>query len=70
MATLTKQQAAKVRASIDPAVHYLYRLVRRMEEVGFAPDDPLYVAAREAWQAVVRLSGRLGCVAAGIDHRA
>lgn len=45
---LTTDQAARIRASLVPALGYLARLCRRMELAGFAPQDKLYGLASRA----------------------
>jgi hypothetical protein len=38
-------QAERMRDQLGPALRYVHRLVRRMEQRGFPPDDKLYQAA-------------------------
>lgn len=52
---LTTEQAARMRASLIPALGYLGRLCRRMEQKGFAPDDKLYGLATKANDAMQHL---------------
>jgi hypothetical protein len=40
---VTKAQAAKIGEALFPPTNYLVRLRKRMEQLGFPFDDPLYV---------------------------
>jgi hypothetical protein len=48
-------QARQIRATLRPALGYLSRLKRRMENRGFPPDDKLYVAVAAAYDALYGL---------------
>ena len=65
---LTAEQASKLYEALFPHVNYLLRLKKRMEELRFAEDDPLVIAATRAYQAAWELrqeahrrSVRMGC---------
>jgi len=49
-------QAHVIGQALFPHVNYLYRLRRRMEQVGFKPGDPLFREVAEAYDAVQKLS--------------
>jgi hypothetical protein len=49
-------QAGKVKEAVGPMVGYLYRLLRRMEKVGFGRADRLYDLATQAYDALHALS--------------
>jgi hypothetical protein len=51
---VTKEQAKKLSRGLYPVQNYLYRLRRRMEQVGFPPTDPLYALVDAAYDAVQR----------------
>ena len=53
---LTPAQAAIVNKSIRRLLNYLYRLMSRMEKVGFKPDDPVFVKVKAAYDAVFDLT--------------
>ena len=38
--------------TVRPMLGYVYRLARRMQHMGWHPDDPLYVAAWESYYAL------------------
>jgi hypothetical protein len=48
-------QAAKISTALFPATNYLVRLRRRMEQLGFPPNDTLYLLVCTAHEAVNRL---------------
>ena len=52
---VTKGQAKKLSQGLYPVQNYLYRLRRRMEQVGFPLTDPLYALVDAAYDAVHRL---------------
>jgi hypothetical protein len=65
---LTADQASRLYEALFPHVNYLLRLKKRLEELRFAEDDPLLVAATKAYDAVCELrheahrrSVRMGC---------
>lgn len=65
---LTLAQASKLYAALFPHVNYLLRLRKRMEDLRFDRDDPLYIAVDAAYDAVWRLrqqahglSTQIGC---------
>jgi hypothetical protein len=65
---LTAEQASRLYEALFPHVNYLLRLKKRLEELRFADDDPLLVAATKAYQAAWELrqeahrrSVRMGC---------
>ncbi len=49
-------QAAAIGETVGPMLGYLIRLLRRMEKVGFPPNDPLFQCVKKAWDAVYSLS--------------
>ena len=53
---LTPAQAAIVNKSIRRHLNYLYRLMSRMNRVGFKPNDPLIVKVKAAYDALFDLS--------------
>jgi hypothetical protein len=48
-------QATRIYQALWPALNYLFRLRTRMEEVGFRPDDPLYLLVAKAYDAMHHL---------------
>ena len=56
---LTPEQVAALTASVRRQLRYLGKLRDRMNQQGFPPDDPLYVAATGAFNAVHALSVEL-----------
>lgn len=65
---LTAEQASELYGGLFRHVNYLLRLKRRMEDLRFPHDDPLYVAATAAYDAAWRLrqqvhglSTQMGC---------
>ena len=52
----TKEQAKKLSRGLYPVQNYLYRLRRRMEQVGFPRSAPLYALVDAAYDAVHRLN--------------
>jgi hypothetical protein len=52
---LTPDQAGKLYEALFPHLNYLLRLKKRLEAKGFPVDDPLMVAAADAYQATWRL---------------
>ena len=53
---LTCEQAACINKALYPLANYLIRLRRRMERVGFLPDDPFYRLVAKAQDAVQQLT--------------
>ena len=53
--TITVRQARRIFDAYFPLGNYLVRLKCRMEKIGFPPNDPLYLAVKEADDAVNRL---------------
>lgn len=51
----TRAQARKLTRGVYPGLNYLYRLKKRMIEVGFLPDDPLLQLVEKAYDAQQRL---------------
>ena len=52
---LTPEQGRRLAETVGPMLGYLYRLAHWMQRVGWKPDDPLYVAAWQAHDAMHRL---------------
>ncbi|CAN5697219.1 hypothetical protein BH09PLA1_BH09PLA1_22570 [soil metagenome] len=52
------EQALRLCASVRRSLAYLGRLRRRMELLGFPPDDPLYCSAAKAHDALQELHVR------------
>ena len=52
---VTKEQAKKLSQGLYPVQNYLYRLRRRMEQVGSPLTDPLFRLVDAAYDAVHRL---------------
>lgn len=52
------QQAQRLCEAIRPSLAYVVRLRRRMEQLGFPPDDVLYRAAARAHDAMQELHVR------------
>ena len=48
-------QAKRIAAALRPALGYLSRLQRRMEQRGFPPRDPLYQLVERAYMALHHL---------------
>jgi hypothetical protein len=53
---LTRQQMEDLRQAIRVRLGFLNRLLRRMEKLGFAPDDRLYAATARAYSAMHELN--------------
>ena len=52
---LTAEQASQLYEALFPHVNYLLRLKKRLEDLRFAEDDPLRVAATKAYEAAWEL---------------
>jgi hypothetical protein len=52
---LSKEQAETLLVTVRPMLNFLYRLVHRMDKVGFTSTDPLYGAACKAYDGVHEL---------------
>jgi hypothetical protein len=53
--SLTTAQASKLMEQVGHRLRYVGRLRRRMELMGFPPDDPMYLAATRAFNALQEL---------------
>jgi hypothetical protein len=53
---LTKAQASRLHDLLFPHVNYFLRLRKRLEELGFDRNDPLYLATDAAYQKAWELS--------------
>lgn len=53
---LTHEQAARLRASTGQALRWANAICRRFDQLGIPLDDELYAAARQAQDAIHRLS--------------
>jgi hypothetical protein len=53
--SVTKDQAKKINASVQPSLNYLFRLRERMTKAGFLPGDPLFKLVDRAYDSVHRL---------------
>ena len=53
--SLTKEQAKKINASVQPSLAYLFRLRERMVKTGFPPADPLLKLVDQAYDSMHRL---------------
>ena len=53
---LTKTQARQLHNALYPHCNYLFRLRRRMEQLGFTVHDPLFAAVTRAYNAMHELS--------------
>jgi hypothetical protein len=53
--TIQRWQAEKLRRTLQPTVGFLHRLRQRMLQVGFLPDDPLFLRVCQAYDALQRL---------------
>ena len=53
---LKRWQAERMHRALAPGLRYLGRLKSRMEQVGFLPNDPLFLLVRQAYDAMHRLS--------------
>ena len=51
-----KSQAKTISTALFPHMNYLFRLRKRMEEVGFPHNDKLYLLVCNAYDAMHRLS--------------
>lgn len=56
---LTAEQAAALYTALFDHLNYLWRVKRRMEELRFPEDDPLYRATRAAYDALWQLRQRV-----------
>jgi hypothetical protein len=56
---LTLAQAQKLRDDLHPAANYLARLVTRMREQRFPPEDKLLLKVVKAYDAMLELSHEL-----------
>ncbi len=68
---LTAEQASRLYEALFPHVNYLLRLKKRLEDLRFADDDPLRLAATKAYEAAWELRQeahrrfvQLGCLRA------
>ena len=53
--SVKKSQATSINKALYPKLNYLYRLRKRMEEVGFPHDDKLYLLVCKAYDAMYAL---------------
>ena len=53
--SLTKDQAKKINAAVQPSLAYLFRLRERMTKTRFPPGDPLFQLVENAYDAMQRL---------------
>ena len=70
--SLKKSQAAKINKSLFPNLNYLYRLRKRMEEVGFPHDDKLSMLVCKAYDAMHALNVEthyLSCDGVGMPNK-
>jgi hypothetical protein len=56
--TLSRSQAARLWEQVGRRLRYVGALRRRMELVGFPPDDPMYRATAKAFDGLQELSVR------------
>jgi hypothetical protein len=56
---LTPEQCAQIRESVRPALFYLHRLLLRMDDRHFPPQDPLRLKAKAAYDALHALTVEL-----------
>ena len=49
---LTPEQGRRLAETVGPMLGYVHRLAHWMQRVGWKPDDPLYVAAWDAHEAL------------------
>jgi hypothetical protein len=69
---ITKGQAKVIAAALYPGFNYVARLNRRMEAMGFPPDDKLFQLVGKAYDAMRHLYGEvhyLGCNGVGRPDR-
>jgi len=66
---LTAAQARELHDALFPHLNYLLRLKRRLEELRFPADDPLRVAATDAYEAAWRLSREAHVLAVRLGRR-
>lgn len=52
-------QASRIRDALFPGINYLARLRRRMEEVGFVAEDPLFRLVNKVYEALHELYNEL-----------
>ena len=64
---LSREQEAKLGEKIGSVVGYLHRLIRRMDECHFPPDDKLRVLATAAYDKVHHLSVELHYMSCQVD---
>ncbi len=55
-ADLSQEQARELHAALFPHLNFLARLKNRLEELRFPADDPLWIAATDAYNATWKLS--------------
>ena len=69
---LYPDQLRRLRRKVERDAAYLQRLVRRMQELRFRSDDPLYHAAELARDALAQLerAAMVGAVRHGVDKSA
>lgn len=53
--SLQRQQIEQLRQQVAGKLHYVGRLARRMERLGFPPHDELYIAALRAHSGLLDL---------------
>jgi hypothetical protein len=53
---LSKTQTRQLRDALFPHCNYLFRLRRRMEQLGFTVHDPLFAAVTRAYNAMHELN--------------
>ena len=63
---VTREQAAKICKALFPTTSYLSRLRRRMAQVGFPPNDSLFVLGDRAFDALQHLGVEVHYVSCGV----
>jgi|GEM_PF-2350954 len=66
---LTDEQIKVLKEQLRPAFLYLKRLVERMGQRGFKPDDEIFKAAKDAYDRVHGLNVRLHYLGCDVSKR-
>jgi hypothetical protein len=64
----SREQAAKISEALFRTTGYLSRLRRRMAQVGFPPDDSLFVLVARAFDALQHLGVEVHYIACGVGE--
>jgi hypothetical protein len=64
---VTKAQAKVISAALYKSLNYLGRLRKRMDQLGFPPNDELYKLAVAAWDRLHHLSVHVHYMSCGVS---